>query len=168
MSTSFLVFYISYPFFYENTLHRILTTFYVRGQVVQSQLKTYPEQTISSNERVGILFQRIFKYPLSLEAFTSIQPVFNALNFLIAFGGLYYAVRQIWKRTANQKFFIVLLMGTSICAVPMLLMPLDWDRYYLYPIFFSCVFFAVGFSQLVWIAFSNFERQTDVSFTTRS
>ena len=168
VSTSFLVFYISYPFFYENTLHRILTTFYVRGQVVQSQLKTYPEQTISSNERVGILFQRIFKYPLSLEAFTSIQPVFNALNFLIAFGGLYYAVRQIWKRTADQKFFIVLLMGTIICAVPMLLTPLDWDRYYLYPIFFSCVFFAVGFSQFVWIAFSTFERQTDVPLTARS
>lgn len=51
----------------------------------------------------------------------------------------------------NQIILIVLVLGALVCATPMLFVPLDWDRYYLYLIFFNCVFFAIGIGQLLFL-----------------
>jgi len=67
--------------------------------------------------------------------------------------GLSYSIKQIGMKMENQEFFIVLVLGTLVCAVPMLFVPFDWDRYYLYPIFFSCIFFSIGMGQLLCIGF---------------
>lgn len=148
--TSLIIFFISYPFFYENTAHRILTTFYVRGQVV--------EQTIQSNERLAILFQRIFEYPLVFGTNTVIVVILHWINFFIAAFGFSYSLKQIMMKQRNQMIHIPLVLGTSVCAVPMLFTPLDWDRYYLYPIFFSCVFFAIGLGQLLLLSVSRISK----------
>jgi hypothetical protein len=153
--SSLLVFFASYPFFYKNTLHRILTTFYIRSQVVEAQVNQYADQTIQPKERHDIFFQRIFSYPLSFRKNNTADLLFHWINFFIAVFGLYYSIRQIWLKVENWEFFIILVLGTLVCAVPMLLIPLDWDRYYLYPIFFSCIFFSIGIGQLLFIEFDN-------------
>ena len=151
--TSLLVFFASYPFFYRNTLHRVLTTFYIRGQIVEAQVNQYTDQTIQSNERHYILFQRIFRYPLGLRTNNTADSLFHWINFLMIVFGLSYSIKQIGMKMENQEFFIVLVLGTLVCAVPMLFVPFDWDRYYLYPIFFSCIFFSIGIGQLLFIGF---------------
>jgi hypothetical protein len=159
--TSLIVFFLSYPFFYENTVHRILTTFYVRSQVVASQINTYADQTIQPNERLSILFQRIFEYPLAFGTNTAIAVILHWLNFLIAAFGLSYSLKQIAMKEGKQTIHISLILGALVCAAPMLFTPLDWDRYYLYPIFFNCVFFAIGLGQLLLLSVSHTSKLLD-------
>jgi hypothetical protein len=147
--TSLVVFVASYPFFYRNSVHRILTTFYIRSQVVTSQMDRYPDQVIQKDQRLNILFQRVFDYPLNLHTDPRVSLALHWINFLVAGFGLLFTVYQIKRRAKNQEIFLIFLLGTITCAVPMFFVPFDWDRYYLYPIFFACIYFSIGLSQLL-------------------
>jgi hypothetical protein len=48
----------------------------------------------------------------------------------------------------------------------MILTPLDWERYYLYPIFFSCMFFSLGIGQLLFMGVSYIQRQQNEKLRT--
>jgi hypothetical protein len=149
LCTSLLVFIISYPFFYENTLFRTVGTFYFRNAVVAGQAETYASQVILPGDRMEILFQRIFKYPISFDSSSLTNTLFHGINFLVFAFGSTYSIRQMWKKERGWERYAVLLSGTLTCAIPMLFIPFDWDRYYLYPIFFSCIFFSIGLGQLL-------------------
>jgi hypothetical protein len=149
LCTSLLVFIISYPFFYENTLFRTAGTFYFRNAVVAGQAETYESQVILPGDRMDILFQRIFKYPTSFDSNSLTNALFRGINFLVFAFGSAYSITQIWKNERDWEGYAVLLSGTLTCAIPMLFIPFDWDRYYLYPIFFSCIFFSIGLGQLL-------------------
>ena len=149
LCTSLLVFIISYPFFYENTLFRTAGTFYFRNAVVAGQAETYASQVILPGDRMGILFQRIFKYPISFDSSSLANALFHGINFLVFAFGSAYSMRKMWKKERDWERYAVLLSGTLTCAIPMLFIPFDWDRYYLYPIFFSCIFFSIGLGQLL-------------------
>ena len=166
--TSLLIFIISYPFFYQNTLHRGLTTFYIRGQVVEAQINQYSDQTIQSNRRHSIIFQRIFRYPLRLPTNSTADSLSHWINFFMVVFGLSYSIKKTSPKLESWEIFVVLGLGALVCAVPMLFVPLDWDRYYLYPIFFSCIFSAIGISQLFSMAYSEFQKQMDKKLATRN
>jgi hypothetical protein len=72
---------------------------------------------------------------------------------------MYYSVQQIRQRRKNWEYFMVFLSGAVVCALPMLLTPLDWERYYLYPVFFSCIFFSLGMSELLHAGAAYAQRQ---------
>jgi hypothetical protein len=80
--TSLLIFVASYPFFYRNTLYRTLGTFYFRNAVIQGQMKTYASQVILPRNRLNILFQRIFQYPIALDSNGIAGSLFHWINFL--------------------------------------------------------------------------------------
>src|SRR5207253_3731044 len=44
---------------------------------------------------------------------------------------------------------VVLLLVAFSSSFPVLMTPLDWDRYYLFPVFFSTVLIAVGIVQII-------------------
>lgn len=159
--TALLIFLVSYPFFYRNTLHRVLTTFYVRGLVVEAQINQYEDQVIHPTQRPQVLFQRIFELPLKPECSGTADLLFNGINLLIAASGFSFSLRQVWLKRQNWEIILVLLLGALVCAVPMLFIPLDWDRYYLYPILFSCIFFVIGLGRFFSFGFSWFRKQID-------
>jgi hypothetical protein len=66
---------------------------------------------------------------------------------------------QVWKRERGWEKLVILLLGALTCAIPMLFVPFDWDRYYLYPIFFSCILFSIGISQLLFMWVSHIQKQ---------
>ena len=152
-----LAFIISYPFFYQHTLDRILTTFYIRSSVVQYQVYTYSYQTIQPGDRLSILFQRIFDYPLTLATHGILVVFFHWINLILAILGLAYCLRQVLQKRKDWEYFLVFLLGAFVCAGPMLFTPLDWERYYLYPIFFSCIFFSIAVGEFLyrWISSSR-------------
>jgi hypothetical protein len=157
--TSILVFLASYPFFYNNTTHRVLSTFYIRGQVVEAQIKAYPDQIIQPDQRLGILFKRVFDHPLKFDIGSVGSSIAHRINFLVGGFGLSFSAYQVWRKNRRYEYFLILILGVITCAVPMLFVPLDWDRYYLYPIFFGCIFFAIGLSQLCAVFFNIIARR---------
>jgi hypothetical protein len=149
LCTSLLAFILSYPFFYENTLFRTVGTFYFRNAVIEGQAETYSSQMILPGDRMNILFQRIFEYPISFHSGNVTNVLLHGINFLAFAFGIAYSIRQIWRVERDWERYAILLSGTLTCAIPMLFIPFDWDRYYLYPIFFSCIFFSIGIGQLL-------------------
>jgi len=159
LCTSLLLFVASYPFFYQNTFYRTLGTFYFRNAVIQGQMKTYASQVILPPSRLNILFQRIFHYPIALDSNGIASSLFHWINFFIVAFGTAHLIMQVWKKERGWEKLVILLLGALTCAIPMLFVPFDWDRYYLYPIFFSCILFSIGISQLLFMWVSHIQKQ---------
>jgi hypothetical protein len=150
--TTIATFIASYPLFYTHTVDKIWETFHARGQIMDFQIYTYPETLMPPNGRLATLFEKIFDYPLRTNAnWEGLRWV----NLLVVTIGMIYSIKQAWHNTPEKDANIILWLGTLLCAVPMLFTPFNWERYYLFPIYFSCIFFAIGISQLVF----NFRTQ---------
>ena len=68
----------------------------------------------------------------------------NILFFLIGFVCIAIKSYQYFVHIhTNPTFMALLLVGTT-ASIPPLFTPLDWDRYFLLPVFFSTLFIAVG------------------------
>ena len=141
-------FIASYPFYYTDTVDRIWETFYARDQIVIYQLATYPDELIPPGNRSTILFQRIFDYPIHTDTNNTVGILFHWLNLIATFIGITHVLKCAWSDNPERDASIILLLGTLLCAVPMLFSPFDWERYYLLPIYFGCIFFVIGISQL--------------------
>jgi hypothetical protein len=161
LGTMLLAFLASYPFFYENTLDRIATTVAARRQVIEYQIFRYPDETIPPNDRLRILFQRIFAYPIHLNGSRAATAIFRGINFLLTCSGIYYCVKQVRQKGKDWEYFMVFLLGALVLAIPMLLTPMDWERYYLFPIFFSCIFFSLAIGELLLIWISSIRKPED-------
>jgi hypothetical protein len=165
-SVTLLTFIASYPFFYENTIDRILATFDTRSQILQYQISRYDYQTIPANARLSILFQRVFKYPVDLDIPGTRIAFFHWVNLFLTALGIYYCIQHIRQRRSAWEYSVVFLSGAFVCAFPMLLTPLDWERYYLYPVFFSCIFFSLGMGELLFMGVSSLQRQQQEKLRT--
>jgi len=90
------------------------------------------------------LLERVF------EDYASISFGGAALVNLVLFGlGVVYAIRTArgWLRRQEGSGASLAIIATGACtALPSLLTPLDWDRYYLLAVLFSTVFIAIGIS----------------------
>ncbi len=156
-----LSFIASYPFFFEDTATRIKDTLYTRQEITQYQVIQYADRAIQPGDRLGVLFQRIFNYPINLNVNNIIARLAPWANFVLTLLGIVYSVKQVWMKNKGWEYFAVFLLGAFLCAVPMLFTPLDWERYYMYPIFFSCIFFCIGAGELVFTSISNLQKQQD-------
>ncbi len=70
-----------------------------------------------------------------------------ALNVLLGGLGLLFLTRAAWRWTkdgSGPAAAVVLLFVGLFTAGPALMTPVDWDRYYLFPVVFLTVFIAVG------------------------
>ncbi len=156
-----LAFIASYPFFYEHTATRIRDTLYTRKEIAQYQVVQYAYQAIQPGERLSTLFERIFKYPMDFDLNPILIALFHWVNFILTLFGIIYSFTQVRQKTRGWEYFAVFLLGTFVCAVPMLFTPLDWERYYLYPIFFGCIFFCIGAGELSFVLLSGMQKQQD-------
>jgi hypothetical protein len=143
-----VTFIASYPFFYRDTVDRISETLYARSQILEYQVYTYADEVIPSHSRLKILFQRILDYPLHIDANHVLNIPLHWLNFTFVALGMAQVIKKVRNSGTERDINLVLLLGALLCAVPMLFAPFDWERYYLYPIYFGCIFFAIGAGQL--------------------
>jgi len=143
--TTIATFIASYPLFYTHTVDKVWETFYARGQIMDFQVYTYPETLMLPNARLTTLFERIFDYPLHTN--TNGEGL-RWVNLIVVIIGMTYSIKQAWHNTREQNAHITLLLATLLCGVPMLFTPFNWERYYLFPIYFSCIFFSIGIGQL--------------------
>jgi hypothetical protein len=131
------VFVLVNPFLYAQPLFRTLAMVLFRRWEMTGQA-TNPRWRIPDlSARMRILPLRIFRdYPaVHVEFF----------NELLTVLGLYVLVRGAWQWLADKKNAAIstttnagtgaaILVVGAVTALPPLLTPLDWDRYYMYPV----------------------------------
>ncbi|MFN7987380.1 MAG: phospholipid carrier-dependent glycosyltransferase [Thermoanaerobaculia bacterium] len=97
----------------------------------------------SATRRTRVVLRRTLKdYTVSKVA---------TLNALLGGLGLLFLLRAAWRRTkegSGPGAALALLVVGLFTAVPALLTPVDWDRYYLYPVVSLTVLIAIGAATL--------------------
>lgn len=140
------VFIVSYPFFYRDTIFRIAETFYARQKTVEQQMAMYTDIVILPGNRPGILLNRVFNYPVHIKN-KNIRWVSFLLNLCLTALGVHHVTKNITKSGSEANIYLSFLTSSVVLAIPMLFVPLDWDRYYMYPVLFVCIFCAIGIAQ---------------------
>lgn len=143
-----LVFIAVNPFLYPQPPLRTIALGLFRRWEMSRQIRR-PEWHIADwDERLRILPQRILRDYTILH-----DELFNGI--LLAFG-LFYLARsaRLWLigKSGSAASVVILAVG-AVTALPPLLTPLDWDRYYMYPVIFTslCIAMAIGhFARAGW------------------
>jgi len=146
------VFILVNPFLYPQPWLRTVAMVQFRRWEMTNQAKNTQWRIPNLSARLRILPLRIFSdYPaVHIEFF----------NELLTLLGLYLLFRGAWRwlrgkagmfegKATYAGIGIAILVVGAVTALPPLLTPLDWDRYYLYPVIFVSVSVAIS---LGWIA----------------
>jgi len=157
------VFILVNPFLYPQPWLRTIAMVEFRRWEMTNQARR-PEWRIPDlSARLRILPLRIFSdYPAVHIEF------FNELMTLL---GLYLLIRGAWRwlrgkvgmfegKAAYAGIGVAILVVGAVTALPPLLTPLDWDRYYMYPVLFVSLSVAIS---LGWIA--SYWRQVVALYT---
>ncbi len=135
------------PFLYPNPPARTVALFLFRGWEMRDQTTHTPWVIPSLGARLWIIPRRLFKdYTLTH---------WPLLNQALLLAGLFFLGRSSWRwqrKKGGNPTALAILAVAAVTALPPLLTPLDWDRYYLYPVVFISVGVAVGLGQLLILA----------------
>lgn len=157
-----LLFIVLNPYLYSNPLVNTARMFKFRVQEMSIQVAGFPENVIpnSSLERLDVVSQRIF------EKYAS--PNFSGARWLnltfaaIGLGNLLWRAWRWLRRDKNDPAAVVLLILPAPLVAAALVTPLDWDRYYLFPVVLAACCSATGLgtaARWLWKA-ESIEKQT--------
>lgn len=139
-----LTFVIVNPFLWPSPLSRTIAMFQNRLMEMGRQTTTHSADYISNwEQRFQLIPTRIFE--------TYAVPVPLLINlglFMVGLGLLIYATWEWVRRKQISAVFPVLTLTAFFTSIPALFTPIDWDRYYLFPVFFStiCIAMALGWA----------------------
>ena len=146
-----IVFVIVNPYLYSDPLSRAVKMFEFRGREISTQLFLYPEYGIPDmGARLRIVPQRIFQDYMALN-FEGAW-IINVLLFGL---GAFYLARAGWQWLVNKgdnPASVAMIAAASVTVLPALFTPLDWDRYYLFPVIFVSCSIAIGIGMSLTIA----------------
>jgi hypothetical protein len=155
---SILTFFGLYPYLWPAPVERTQRMFDHKLEEMERQAKYYPQDSIDSmKKRIEVVPERVFQTYAVLDFKGSL--VVNSLLFLT---GLWYLLKKIWSRLTTDRWFepaptAILLVGIAV-STPPLLTPLDWDRFYLFPVFFSTLLIAIGIAWWIGEAYKVLKR----------
>lgn len=135
----------SYPYLWPNLLERSVHVFQNRIDEMKYQSSAHSADAIETlDQRLTIIPLRIFN-DYAIFNFTGAF----ALNGILTGLGLAIALAQIrnWVKVGTAATSLLAIAVTA--SVPSFFTLLDWDRYYLFPVFFSSMAIAIG---LGWLA----------------
>ena len=114
-----------------------------RVNEMRLQQIAYPDSKIEGlAEHIQVVTGRIFQSYSAIHFDGALW--INAIFFLIGLAYLMWnAIQYLRRSNLNSAAVTMLLVGTAT-SIPSLFTPLDWDRYYLLPIYFSTLAIAVG------------------------
>ena len=156
--TSQAVFVAINPFLWRDLLNRIYRLFSTRLYEMNSQQQAFAEVRISGlSNRILMVGRSIFERYASLRFFGSIW-----VNLAFTIVGLIYVFRQFVNyfrnRFYNPAAVVILLVG-FVTAGPSLLTPLDWDRYYLLPVFFTTLLICIGIWRVLSLLYQSIKKR---------
>ncbi len=146
------VFILVNPFLYRQPWLRTIALVEFRRWEMTNQARNVQWRIPNLANRLFIVPRRIFSdYPaVHIEFF----------NMPLTLLGLYLLIRGAWRwlwgkggmfegKTTYAGIGMAILLVGAVTALPPLLTPLDWDRYYMYPVIFVSVSVSIS---LGWIA----------------
>jgi 4-amino-4-deoxy-L-arabinose transferase-like glycosyltransferase len=139
---AFAIFFAINPFLYPDPFGRTSLMIENRVSEMSYQVAITPERAITGWGRVTVPFVRLFDWFAPLR-FTGAQ----VLNFALAVVGAVWILLLFvrWLRREHEDPApLVLGAFLGVVALPNLLTPIDWDRYFLWPEFYVTLFFAAG------------------------
>jgi dolichyl-phosphate-mannose-protein mannosyltransferase len=137
------------PYLYPNPIGRT-------GKMVTQRLNDMERQQVNNAAaqisgplitRLLFIGERVFYQCAALRF-----PGSLIINLLLCSVGLWFLLFAAWtwlRSGAGYGGSLVLILIAFSASAPALMTPLDWDRYYLFPVFFSTVFIAVGCSRII-------------------
>lgn len=137
------------PYLYPNPIGRTEKMVAQRLSEMERQQASYASARISGPlmPRIFLIGERVFYQCAALHFAGS-----WIINILLCSVGLWFLLFAAWawlRSGAGYGGSLVLLLIAFTTSVPALMTPLDWDRYYLFPVFFSTVFIAVGIVRII-------------------
>ncbi len=158
MMATALTFIAVNPFLYPNPLARTRAMFMLRISEMSSQSQNPLWGMSGLEQRLAIIPRRI------LEDYALIHS--GLINALLGSVGLAYLVRSAWQwliGKGGSPASPVLLMVACVSVLPALTTPLDWDRYYLFPIVFLSALIAIGLGKSLTELFRQFRSESPPS-----
>lgn len=152
---SFAVFTLINPFTYINPLQRALEMLMFRGNEINIQRTSFPEYQISG------VWQHI-KIDV-INTFQNYTPIHFSgawiLNLTLFLLGIWFIVR-VWRSefSSNAWFLASLAIGLSV-SLPSLLSPLNYPRYFLFPVIFSQMVIAYGLGKILLIVMDTIKKR---------
>lgn len=139
------------PYLWPEPLARTGRMFEMRIVETRQFEQQFAQTRITSVEdRARTIAGRIFHDYASIGSRdrTGIAKLANALLCLGGIGWCLWLSARWLKTRAGQPTSLALVAIAATTGIPMLFTPLDWDRYYLIPAYFSSVFVAVALGAL--------------------
>lgn len=143
----------TYPYLWPNPLKRTMKILVNRVSEMQYQMVQHaPDAITTLGERLTIVPVRIFQD----YAFFHFEGALILNIILVAFGmGLVLLSIRNWSTGPKSGLAAMVLFAIALTAtIPIFFTPLDWDRYYLFPVFFSTAFIAIAIG---WLGEYSFE-----------
>jgi hypothetical protein len=138
-----VIFFGSYPFLWPDLLGR--TNMVLTDRLVEMQAQSIshaPDAITTLNQRLTIIPMRVFQ---DYAVFHFEGALF--LNIILTCLGVGLSLLKIrdWLKGVGDGVAAMVLLATALTAAPPAFFTLlDWDRYYLFPVFFSTVFIALA------------------------
>lgn len=133
------------PFLWPAPFARSVQLFTDRVQGVSWQTTTYSGSYMDIGQRIPIILTRVFHDYASL-------PIPAMFNFILVALGMWITFMSLRSLLARQDFkpgYVTFLIMAFFAATPIWLSPLDWDRYYIYPVLFATAFTAIAIDRVI-------------------
>ncbi len=141
-------FFGSYPYLWPDLLGRSVHVFQNRIEEMKYQSNNHASDAIETlDERLTIIPMRIFND----YALFNFNGAF-LLNGILTIMGIAISLAQIriWFKTGKDGIAAVTILAVAATAsIPSFFTLIDWDRYYLFPVFFSSMAIAIGLGWLL-------------------
>jgi hypothetical protein len=138
-----IVFLGSYPFLWPNPLGRTDQILTDRLDEMRTQSISHaPDAITTLNQRLTVIPTRIFQDYATLH-FEGAW-ILNIILASLGVGLTLLKIRDWLKGSGDGVAAMVLLAVGVTAAFPTFFTLLDWDRYYLFPVFFSTAFIAIA------------------------
>jgi hypothetical protein len=131
------------PFLYTRPIQNTVLMFVSRAFTMQVQMIKSSKYAVTAENWIKIVPERIFQKYATLA-----YPGHYAINFILFLIGLYIVFYTILNKNPGWEASLLLGTFSIVLAVPGILTPLDWERYYLFPVIFARMYIAVGFAKV--------------------
>ena len=144
LGATIFTFLVTNPYLYAAPVKNVEVTIESRAILLRDQEDRFPEAVITGLDRWTIVPRRILG---QYATFSFPYHYYISIGLLVL--GLVAAAGRIWSREKGWEAQMVLLSLALFCAIPALFTPLDWDRYFMYPVVFARIYISMGLCSLL-------------------
>ena len=156
-AASLAVFVVLNPYLYPAPVMRLKAMWDHRISEMQVQAERVPRLAIRPGERASVLAAEVFEKQALVR-----RPIAEMPAATLAVLGLLLLLGQASRdrSSAPARAAAVVLLFGAFAALPTMWTPLDWSRYYLFPVTFTSMLMAVALGRAISRVFASVSRAT--------